>query len=192
VIETPYPKKVLRLPTVLSQEGVTQLINAASSSFYRMILTTLYSTGARCAEAARLQVGDIDSRRTIVHIQGGKGREDRDVMLSPILVQALREHWRQLKPRVWLFPGGRWHTASQPIGTKTVWHACYFAARRAGLKKSVHPHTLKHCFAIHLPEAGADLRTIQVLLGHRDLEETTFYLHLSRRHLRVRLQLIQP
>ena len=187
VIETPYPKKVLHLPTVLSQEEVTQLINAAASSFYRIILMTLYGTGGRCAEVARLQVRDIDSPRMVVHIQGGKGRKDRDVMLSPILLEALREHWRRLKPRVWLFPGGRWHTASQPIGTKTVWHACYFAAQRAGLKKSVHPHTLRHCFATHLLEAGADLRTIQVLLGHRDLEETTLYLHLSRRHLSATL-----
>ena len=104
-------------------------------------------------------------------------------MLSPALLEALREHWSRLKPKVWLFPGGRWHTAPQPIRTKTVWHACYYAAQRAGLKKSVHPHTLRHCFATHLLEAGADLRTIQILLGHHDLKETTQYLHLSTRHL---------
>jgi site-specific recombinase XerD len=173
----------LRLPTVLSPEEVARLINSAPNSFYRTILMTLYGTGARCAEVARLKVLDIDSSRMVVHIQGGKGRKDRDVMLSPILLETLREHWRDLKPRVWLFPGGRHHTASQPIGTKTVWHACVFAAQRAGLKKGVHPHTLRHCFATHLLEKGADLRTIQVLLGHRDLEETTVYLHLSHRHL---------
>jgi site-specific recombinase XerD len=181
--ETPYPKVGLRLPTVLSQEEVSRLIDSAPSSFYRTILMTLYGTGARCAEVARLKVLDIDSPRMVVHIQGGKGRKDRDVMLSPVLLESLREHWRDLKPKVWLFPGGRHHTASQPIGTKTVWHACFFAAQRAGLKKRVHPHTLRHCFATHLLEAGADLRTIQVLLGHRDLEETTIYLHLSNRHL---------
>jgi site-specific recombinase XerD len=144
---------------------------------------TLYATGARCAEVARLQVGDIDSQRRVIHIRGGKGRVDRDVMLSPALLAALREHWSRLKPKVWLFPGNRWHTAPQPIRTKTLWHACYFAAQRAGLKKSVHPHTLRHCFATHLLEAGADLRTIQILLGHHDLKETTQYLHLSTRHL---------
>jgi site-specific recombinase XerD len=84
---------------------------------------------------------------------------------------------------VWLFPAGRRHTAPQPLNTKTVWLACHYAARRAGFQKSVHPHTLRHCFATHLLEAGADLRSIQVLLGHRDLEETTLYLHLSHRHL---------
>jgi site-specific recombinase XerD len=121
----------------------------------------------------------------IVHIQGGKGRKDRDVMLSPTLLKALREYWRGLrrKPTTWLFPGGRWHTANHPITTKVVWDACQKAAQRAGIHKKIHPHTLRHCFATHLLEAGADLRTIQVLLGHRDLEETTIYLHLSQQHL---------
>jgi integrase/recombinase XerD len=181
--ETPYPKKVRRLPTVLSQEEVTQLINSAPTPFYRILLMTLYATGARCAEVARLQVGDIDSQRMVVHIRGGKGREDRDVMLSPVLLQALRQHWSRLKPKAWLFPGGRGHTAAQPVRNKTVWHACHSAAQRSGLKKNVHPHTLRHCFATHLHEAGTDLRTIQLLLGHHDLKETSLYLHLSRRHL---------
>ena len=87
------------------------------------------------------------------------------------------------KPSVWLFPGNRHHSGDQPIDTKTVWHACQKAAGQAGLRKRVHPHTLCHCFATHLLEAGADLRTIQILLGHGDLKETTIYLHLSQRHL---------
>jgi site-specific recombinase XerD len=96
----------------------------------------------------------------------------------------LRDHWRNLrrKPKVWLFPGNRWHTSEEPIDTKVIWHACKQAADRAGLK-GVHPHTLRHCFATHLLEDGADLRTIQILLGHRDLEETAKYLHLSCKHL---------
>jgi site-specific recombinase XerD len=146
---------------------------------------TLYATGVRRAELTRLKITDIDSRRMVIHIQGGKGRKDRDVMLSPTLLKALREYWRRLrrKPTDWLFPGGRWHTANHPITPKVVWHACEKAAQRAGIHKKIHPHTLRHCFATHLLEAGADLRTIQVLLGHHDLEETTIYLHLSQRHL---------
>ena len=145
----------------------------------------LYATGLRRAELAHLKITDIDSSRNVIHVQGGKGRKDRDVMLSPNLLAALREHWRGLKrkPAIWLFPGGRWHTADHPIDTKVIWAACKEAAQRAGIRKEVHPHTLRHCFATHLLEAGADLRTIQILLGHRDLEETTIYLHLSQQHL---------
>jgi site-specific recombinase XerD len=182
---TPYPKKVLRLPSILSQEEVNSLIESAPTPFQRTLLMALYATGLRRAELARLKITDIDSARNVIHVQGGKGRKDRDVMLSPNLLEALREHWRSLrrKPAVWLFPGNRWHTADHPISTKVIWLACKEAAQRAGIRKEVHPHTLRHCFATHLLEAGADLRTIQILLGHRDLEETTIYLHLSQQHL---------
>jgi integrase/recombinase XerD len=183
--ETPYPKKVFHLPTILSQEEVARLIDAALTPFHRILLMTLYATGLRRAELAHLKVSDVDSQRMVIHVQGGKGRKDRDVMLSAKLLEALREHWRglQRKPSTWLFPGNRHHSSDQPIDTKVVWQACQHAAQRAGIRKPVHPHTLRHCFATHLLEAGADLRTIQMLLGHRDLEETTIYLHLSERHL---------
>jgi site-specific recombinase XerD len=149
------------------------------------LLMTLYGTGVRRAELTHLKVTDIDSQRMVVHVQGGKGRKDRDVMLSPKLLKELREHWRRLrrKPSEWLFPGNRHHTGEKPITTKVVWQACTEAAKRAGIKKHVHPHTLRHCFATHLLEQGADLRTIQLLLGHNDLKETSKYLHLSERHL---------
>jgi len=184
--ETPYPKKVLHLPEILTQAEVARLIDATETPFQRILVMTLYATGARRAEVAALKVSDIDSQRMVVHIHGGKGRKDRDVMLSPALLEALRTYWRGLrrKPTVWLFPGNRWHTSSRPVTTKVLWTACRQAAVRAGLEhKNIHPHTLRHCFATHLLEAGADLRTIQVLLGHRDLEETTIYLHLSSKHL---------
>jgi len=136
---------------------------------------TLYATGVRRAELTHLKVSDIDRQRMVIHVQGGKGRKDRDVMLSSKLLEALREHWRGLprKPSAWLFPGNRWHTGDTPLDTKVVWNACQQAAQRAGLKKQVHPHTLRHCFATHLLEQGADLRNIQTLLGHNDLEQTT-------------------
>jgi site-specific recombinase XerD len=185
IAETPYPKKDHRLPAILSQEEVAQLIAAASTPFHRTLLMTLYATGARNAEVTHLKFSDVDSKRMVIHIQGGKGRKDRDVMLSPKLLEELREHWHRLrrKPRVWLFPGNHDHCADHPIDTKTVWQACQQAAQRAGLQKGVHPHTLRHCFATHLLEDGADLRTIQILLGHNDLKETARYLHLSQRLL---------
>ena len=186
IAETPYPKKVRHLPQVLSQDEVARLIEAADTPFHRILLMTMYATGARRAEAAHLKVSDIDSQRMVVHIREGKGGKDRDVMLSPKLLEELRIYWRGLrrKPQEWLFPGNRWHTSSQPVTTKVLWSACQIAAERAGLdNRRIHPHTLRHCFATHLLEAGADLRTIQILLGHRDLEVTTVYLHLSQRHL---------
>ncbi len=185
VAETPYPRQNFRLPKILSQEQVAKLIDAATTPFYRTILMTLYATGLRRAELAQLKISDIDSERMVIHVQGGKGRKDRDVMLSPKLLDTLRQHWRGLRrrPKTWLFPGNRWHTGERPISGKVVWHACRQAATRAGLGDEIHPHTLRHCFATHLLEAGADLRTIQILLGHRDLEETTIYLHLSSLHL---------
>jgi len=185
IADTPYPRKNHRLPVILSQEEVARLIQAARTPFHRTLLMTLYAAGLRCGELTRLKISDIDSQRMVIHVQGGKGRKDRDVMLSAKLLEELREHWHRLRrrPQVWLFPGHHNHCGNQPIDCKTVWHACYQASQRAGLQKSIHPHTLRHCFATHLLEAGADLRTIQILLGHHDLKETTVYLHLSQRHL---------
>jgi len=185
IADTPYPKKRYRLPTILSQEEVAQLIDAASTPFHRTLLMTLYATGVRNAELTHLKISDIDSRRMVIHVQGGKGRQDRDVMLSPVLLDELRAHWQRLrkKPRVWLFPGNLGHSGDQPISTRAPRHACKYAARRAGIRKRAYPHILRHCFATHLLEAGADLHTIQILLGHHDLKETARYLHLSQRHL---------
>jgi integrase/recombinase XerD len=181
--ETPYPKRVLNLPVILSREEVARLIDSAITPFHRILLMTLYGTGVRRAELAHLRVSDIDSQRMVVHVKGGKGRKDRDVMLSMKLLEALREHWRTYKPKEWLFPGGVHHKLNHHITTKVAWYACREAAKRAGLEKKVHPHILRHCFATHLLEAGTDLRKIQLLLGHSDLEETTIYLHVSQLHV---------
>jgi len=188
VADTPYPKRPDTLPTVLSRDEVARHIDAALIPLHRAVLMTLYATGLRRAEVTRLKVGDIDTERMVIHVLGGKGRKDRDVMLSPRLLEALREYWRSLrhKPRTWLFPGGRWHSRiEQPMSDKVIWYACQQAARRAGIDKPVHPHTLRHSFATHLLEAGVDLRTIQLLMGHSDLQATTVYLHLSHRHLQA-------
>lgn len=180
----PYPRDRRRLPTVLSREEVSRLIDAAGTLFRRTLLMTLYGTGMRRAELARLKVSDVDSQRMIIRVVAGKGGKDRDLPLSPALLEILREYWRWRKPRLYLFPT---RTCSrgldQPISDKTVWIACSETARRAGISKRVTPHTLRHSWATHLLEAGTDLHTIQVLLGHGDLETTAQYLHLSQRHL---------
>jgi len=180
----PFPKAPRRLPIVLSQEEVGQLIDSARNLFHRAMLMTLYSTGMRRAEMCRLKVEDIDSKRNIVHIRAGKGGRDRDVPLSPKLLETLREYWRWMKPKTYLFPGTvKGWRADVPISDKVPWIACREAAQRAGITKRVAPHTLRHSWATHLLEAGADLRTIQVLLGHAKLEHTIVYLHLSQKHL---------
>src|SRR5438128_1934338 len=179
----PYPQDRRRLPTVLSREEVARLINAAGTLFRLTLLMTLYATGMRRSELARLKVSDIDSQRMIIRVVEGKGGKDRDLPLSPALLQTLREYWRWRKPRLYLFPTRtRQHSLDQPISDKTVWIACSDAARRARIRKRVTPHTLRHSWATHLLEAGTDLRTIQVLLAHGDLETTARYLHLSQRH----------
>jgi integrase/recombinase XerD len=190
VEETPYPKRPIRLPDVLSREEVEQLINSADGPMHRVWLLTLYATGMRREELVQLKVTDIDSPRMLIHIHQGKGKQDRDVMLSPKLLEELREYWRSMnpKPETFLFPGGgRAHNKDIPMSAKSIWHAVKNAARRAGLQKRVHPHTLRHCFATHLLESGADLRTIQLLLGHADLKTTSRYLHMSERHLKATL-----
>jgi len=140
----------------------------------------------RRSELARLKVNDIDSQRMIIRVVQGKGGKDRDLPLSPALLETLREYWRWRRPKLYLFPTRNLRgKLDQPISDKTVWIACSDAAHCAGIRKRVTPHTLRHSWATHLLEAGTDLRTIQVLLGHGDLETTAQYLHLSQRHLQA-------
>jgi site-specific recombinase XerD len=138
IADTPYPKETHRLPTILSREEVAQLLHAARTPSERILLMTLYATGARNSELTHLKISDIDSPRMVVHIRGGKGRKDRDVMLSARLLTALRTHWRFYhgQSSTWLFPSN--FRQGRPINTKTVWYACQKAAQRAGLQKRVH------------------------------------------------------
>ena len=179
----PYPHVPKKLPKVLSREEVERLIEASGSLFDRTLLMVLYGTGMRRAEVARLKVADIDSQRMVLHVVNGKGGKDRDLPLSPALLETLRAHWKWLKPRTYLFPSRLHRDAEQPITDKIVWRVCREAAKRAGLRKRVTPHLIRHSWATHLLEAGTDLRTIQLLLGHEDLEVTARYLHLSAPHL---------
>ena len=172
----PLPKRSQSLPVVPSREEVARLLDAVKAVKHRAILTTCYAAGLRISEAVRLTVSAIDSERMVLRVANGKGRKDRYVMLSPKLLAVLRDWWQVERPRHWLFPGARPET---PITREAVNRACHVAVGRARLTKAISPHGLRHAFAVHLLEAGTDLRTIQLLLGHRSLETTTRYLHLA-------------
>ena len=180
----PMPRQEKRLPVVLSREEVARLIDGARTLMHRAMLMTLYGTGMRRNELVQLKVTDIDSARMVIQVRRGKRRRDRLVPLGPRLLETLRAYARWMKPQTYLFPGmkGR-RRVDAPISTKMVWEACREACERAGLRKKISPHSLRHSYATHLLEDGADLYTIQLLLGHSDLKHTTVYLHLSGRHL---------
>lgn len=168
----PFPRVRKKLPKILSREEVAQLIDAGGDLFERTLLMVLYGTGMRRSEVARLKIADIDSQRMVIHVVNGKGGKDRDLPLSPTLLETLRAYWRWLKPKTYLFPSRMHRDREQPITDKIVWRACTEAAKRAGIRKRVCPHLVRHSWATHLLEAGTDLRTIQLLLGHEDLEVT--------------------
>ncbi|WP_199917047.1 tyrosine-type recombinase/integrase [Parazoarcus communis] len=164
--DIPMPKKPFRLPVILSRDEVTRLLESVANLKHRTLLTTTSAAGLRVSEATHLRVTDIDSQRMVLRIDQGKGRKNRDVMLSPRRLEALRAYWRCERPRMWLFPG---KLPEQPIAKGAVEAACQKARRTAGLTKAVTPHSLRHAFATHLLEAGTDVRTIQLLLGHDHL-----------------------
>jgi len=180
--EIPFPRMQQRLPTILSPEEVAKILTVPPHLKTRALLMTIYAAGLRRSEAAHLQVNDIDSARMTITVRQGKGQKDRLVMLSPVLLQTLRTYWRHNKPKQWLFPG---ENPEQPISDNDVFAVFQNAVRRAGITKKVSPHSLRHSFATHLLESGTDLRTIQILLGHRSLKTTARYLHVSQQHVRA-------
>jgi len=171
------------LPGILSAHEITRILDHTHNLKHWTMLATFYATGLRCNELRHLKVADLDGKRMVIHVRQGKGGKDRDVTLSPRLLEVLREYWKWRKPQVYLFPSLFRPRPDKPINSKTIWYAVREAARRAGIKKRITPHTLRHSWATHLLERGTDLKTIQMLLGHVDLEATTIYLHLSQRHL---------
>ena len=172
----PAPKAPQSLPVVLSPQEVVQFLDAVKAPKHRAILTTCYAAGLRISEAIALTVSAIDSERMVLRITKGKGQKDRYVMLSPKLLAVLRDWWKVERPRHWLFPGER---PEAPITRRAVQLACRIARQRARLAKPVSPHSLRHAFSVHLLEAGTDLRTIQLLLGHRSLQTTARYLRVA-------------
>ena len=174
--DIPLPKKPQKLPVVLSPGEVVHFLNCVDCGKHRVILTTCYGAGLRISEAVRLKAAAIDSARMVIRVEQGKGRKDRYVMLSPMLLEILRSYWRAVRPQEWLFPGIHY---DRPITKDAVEAACQKAHRLAGLSKPVTPHSLRHAFAVHLLESGTDLRTIQLLLGHRSLATTAKYLRIA-------------
>jgi integrase/recombinase XerD len=172
----PAPKKPQTLPIVMSPEEVLQFLDCVGGTMHRAILTTCYGAGLRISEAVCLTAPDIDSARMVIRVDQGKGRKDRYVMLSPRLLQVLRDWWRVERPKQWLFPGD---IPGRHISTDAVEQACQKACRRCPIPKPTTPHSLRHAFAVHLLESGTDVRTIQLLLGHRSLATTARYLRIA-------------
>lgn len=172
----PYPKHETKLPVVLSVEEVGRFLGAVRNLKHRTILMTLYGAGLRLTEALALTVTDVDSARMVIRVQHGKGGKDRYVDLANTLLLALRGYWKVYRPAPYLFPG---RSPDQPLEPTAVQKVCVQARRRAGFQKPISPHTLRHCYATHLLEAGKDLRTIQLRLGHRALTTTARYLHVA-------------
>jgi len=173
VDEIPMPKRPRKLPEILSPKEVMHFLNAITNHKHRAILMTAYAAGLRVSEATHLKVTDIDSQRMMLRVEQGKGMKDRYVMLSPRLLDVLRTYWKSARPTRWMFPG---EVPGQPITREAVGLACQKARRDSGITKPITPHSLRHAFASHLLESGANLRTIQLLLGHRSLATTARYL----------------
>ncbi len=172
----PSPKAPKKLPIVLSQEEVLLFLGCVESVKHRTILTACYAAGLRISEAVHLKPNAIDRQRMVIRVEQGKGQKDRYVMLSPKLLETLIDYWRIVRPKEWLFPGD---IPGRPLTRDAVGDACHSAHRRSGLTKPVTPHSLRHAFAVHLLESGTDVRTIQLLLGHRSLATTAQYLRIA-------------
>jgi len=172
----PAPKKPKTLPVILSAEEVQRFLGSVRPANHHAILSTCYAGGLRVSEVVSLRPTDIDSRRMVIRVDQGKGRKDRYVMLSPRLLQILRNWWKVTKPKQWLFPGGILGTH---ITRNAVEEACEKAHQLSRISKPITPHSLRHAFAVHLLEQGNDIRKIQLLLGHRSLSTTQRYLRIA-------------
>ena len=183
IARLPYARREKRLPAILSPDEVGRLLEAVEDRRHRLVLVTVYAAGLRVSEVVALRLSDIDSERMTIQVRQGKGRKDRLVMLSPVLLEELRRYCRWARPADWLFPGQK---PGRPLTTRTVQKVCQKAVAAAGLgsERRITVHTLRHSFATHLLEEGTDLRVIQTLLGHSSLRSTAVYTHVSTHRLR--------
>ena len=173
----PTPKRPQKLPIILSPEEVLQFLGCVGNTKYRAILTTCYAAGLHISEAVHLRPTDIDSQRMVIRVGQGKGQKDRYVMLSPKLLETVRSYWRAVHPGGgWLFAGD---VSGQPVTSRSLQRACRKARQRSRIPKPISPHSMRHAFAVHLLESGTDIRTIQLLLGHRSLATTAQYLRVA-------------
>ena len=192
-----YAREPQKLPVVLSADEVVRFLEAIPSLKSRTALTTVYAAGLRVSEVVLLKISDIDSHRKVIRVEQGKGGKDRYVMLSPQLLRILRSYWRLTRPKLWLFPG---RDQEYPLVSNVLHAACRSACTAAGLSKGVTVHTLRHSFATHLLESGADVRVIQVLLGHASLASTARYTRVATKTIsktpspldRLRLEVVPP
>ncbi len=184
ITHIPFPKGEKKLPIVLSVDEVRRLFAAVRNLRDRTAMALMYGAGLRISEAQMLRIANVDSARMVIRVSRGKGRKDRYVTLSPALLAKLREYWKAYRPKDFLFPSSL--IPDRPISTSTLSQAVAAARKAAGLRKLVTSHTLRHTYATHLLEAGVDLRTIQILLGHRSLSTTQVYLHVAAASLRAK------
>lgn len=178
----PYQKKSKRVPVVLSRQEVAALLASVDNLKHRTLLSTSYATGLRLSEVLHLRVSDIDGQRRTVRVEQGKGRKDRYVMLADRLLGELRQYVKRYRPKDWLFPGQRPGTPLSSSAAQIIFRR---AAQRIGLTKPVSFHSMRHAFATHLLEGGADIRRVQLLLGHRSVVSTQLYTHVATDYLKT-------
>lgn len=177
----PYPKTTKAIPRVLSKDEIRKIFEATVTLKQKAMLMVIYSAGLRISEAARLKISDIDSTRMLLRVDQGKGNKDRYTLLSQVALETLREYWKEYRPKSWLFPKDT--MPDDHVHIDTIRTTFKRAKKAAGITKPASCHTLRHSFATHLLEAGVDLHTIQVLLGHSSIRTTTVYLHVSNKNL---------